>query len=70
MIDLQICKHYNYIKTKLNWKLFTKVIKRPSEGSWGLNRLSVLIKRAAQALLFLLRDRVSKEDMASTLFQR
>jgi hypothetical protein len=51
MIDLQIYKHYNYIKTKLSEKLFTKVIKRPRRGSLGLDRESVLIKREAQALL-------------------
>jgi hypothetical protein len=36
--------------TKLNWKLFTKVIKRPSKEAWVLDRQSVLIKREAQAL--------------------
>ncbi len=39
------------ITTKLNWKLFTKVIKRPSKESLGLDRQIVLIKREAQALL-------------------
>jgi hypothetical protein len=42
---------YASIATKLNWKLFTKVIKRPSKGSSGLDRQSVLIKRVAQELL-------------------
>jgi hypothetical protein len=42
---------YTNITTKLDWKLFTKVIKRPSKGSLGLDRQSVLIKREAQALL-------------------
>ncbi len=42
---------YTNITTKLDWKLFTKVIKRPSEGSLGLDRQSVLIIREAQALL-------------------
>jgi hypothetical protein len=51
MIDLQIYKHYNYIKTNINWELFAKVITRPSKGSLGLDRLSVLIKREAQVLL-------------------
>ena len=39
------------LKINLFWKLFTKVIMRPSEGSLGLDRQSVLIKREAQALL-------------------
>ncbi len=51
MINLQIYKHYNKIKTKINWKLFTKVIKRPSEESLGLDRQSALIKREVRALL-------------------
>ncbi len=42
---------YTNITTKLNWKLFTKVIKRQSEGILGLDRQSVLIKRDARALL-------------------
>ncbi len=42
---------YTSITTKLNWKLFTKVIKRPSEGSLGLDRQSVLVKREVQAPL-------------------
>jgi hypothetical protein len=42
---------YTNITTKLNWKLFTKVIKRQSEGSLGLDRQSVLIKREAKVLL-------------------
>jgi hypothetical protein len=36
---------------KLNWKLFTKVIKRTSIEAWVLDRQSVLIKGEAQALL-------------------
>jgi hypothetical protein len=51
MIDLQLYKHCNQIKTKLDWKLFTKVIRRPSEGSLGLDRQSALIRREALALL-------------------
>jgi hypothetical protein len=39
------------IATKLNWKLFTIVIKRPRKGSLGLDRQSVLIKREAQGCL-------------------
>jgi hypothetical protein len=39
------------IKTKFNWKLFTKVNKRPNKESLGLDRQSVLIKREAHALL-------------------
>jgi len=49
--DLLIYKHYNQIKTKLNWKLFTKVIKRPSKGSLGLDRQGALFKREVQVLL-------------------
>jgi hypothetical protein len=45
MNDSQIYKHYNSIKTKLNWKLFTKVIKRPSKGRLGLDTQSALIRR-------------------------
>jgi hypothetical protein len=41
------------MKTKLNWKVFTKVIQMPSEGSLGLDRQSVLIRREARALLIL-----------------
>jgi hypothetical protein len=44
-IDLQ------NITTKLNWKLFKKVIKKPSKEAWALDRHGVLIKREAQALL-------------------
>jgi hypothetical protein len=51
MIHLQIYKHYNEIKTKLNWKVFTKVIKMPNEGSFGLDRQSVLIRREVRSLL-------------------
>jgi hypothetical protein len=47
MIDLQIYKH----TIKLKWKLFRKVIKRPSEGSLGLDRQSFLIRGESQALL-------------------
>ncbi len=36
---------------KLNWKLFTKVIKKPSEEAWVLDRQSVLIKREMQHFL-------------------
>jgi hypothetical protein len=39
------------ITTKFNWKLFTKVIKRPSKEGLGFDRQSVLIKREAQVLL-------------------
>jgi len=42
---------YTNITTELNWKLFTKVIKRPSKEDLGLDRQSDLIKREAQALL-------------------
>jgi hypothetical protein len=51
MIDLQIYKHCNQIKTKLILKLFTKVLKRPSKESLGLDRQSASIRREAQALL-------------------
>jgi hypothetical protein len=34
---------------KLKWKLFTKVIKRPSEGAWA-GWTERLIKREVQAL--------------------
>ncbi len=34
MIDLQIYKHYNWIKTKLNCKLFTKVFRDQAKESW------------------------------------
>ncbi len=51
MIDLQTYKHYDKIKTKLNWKSFTKVINRPSEGSLGLDRQSALIRIEVRALL-------------------
>ena len=59
MMFLSLDQVYNWwliykftnIITKLNWKLFTEVIMRPSEGSLGLDRQSVLIKREAQALL-------------------
>jgi hypothetical protein len=37
--------------TKLNWKLFTKVIKKPSKEAWVLDRHRVLIIREVQALL-------------------
>ncbi len=53
MIYLQIYKHYNEIKTKLIWKVFTRVIKMPSEGSLGLDRQSALIRREVQARLTL-----------------
>ncbi len=43
-------RKYTNITTKLNSKLFTKVIKKPSEGSVGLDRQSVLIKREAKVL--------------------
>jgi hypothetical protein len=48
MIELQIYEHYDY---DYNWKLYTKVIKRSSEGSLGLDRQSVIIRREAQVLL-------------------
>ncbi len=32
---------YTNITTKLNWKLFTKVIKRPSKEAWVLDRQSL-----------------------------
>ncbi len=44
---------YTNITTKLNWKLFTKVVKRPSEGSLGSDRQSALIRWEAQAILIL-----------------
>ncbi len=47
MIDYK----FTNITTKLNWKLFTKVIKTPSKESLGLDRQSVLINREAQVLL-------------------
>ncbi len=59
MIDLQIYKHYNYIKTKLNLKLFSKEIRRPSKGSLGLDRQSALIKREVRAPLIIMKDGVS-----------
>jgi hypothetical protein len=37
------------ITTKLKWKVFTKVIEKPSEEALGLDRPS-LINREAQAL--------------------
>ncbi len=41
MIDLQIYKHYNLIKTKLSWKLFTKVIRDQAKEAWvWINRAS------------------------------
>ncbi len=42
---------YTNITTKLNWKLFANVVKRPSEGSLGLDKQGVLIKREAQGPL-------------------
>jgi hypothetical protein len=48
--DLQIYKHYNHIKTKLNGKLFTKVV-RASKGSLVLARQGALFKREVQGLL-------------------
>jgi hypothetical protein len=39
------------ITPKLNWKLFTEVIKKPSEEVRVLGRQSVLIKIEAQVLL-------------------
>ena len=51
MIHLQIYQDYNSIKTKLNWKLFTKVIKRPREERLGSDRQSALIKTEAGSLL-------------------
>jgi hypothetical protein len=45
------------ITTKWNWKLCSKVIKRPSEEAWVLDRQSVLIKREAQALLWRVKTR-------------
>ncbi len=41
----QLIYKYTNITTKLNWKLFTKVTKGPSDGSLGLERHSVLIKQ-------------------------
>ncbi len=38
------------MRTEFNWKLFTKIIKRPSEEAWVCID-SVLNKREAQALL-------------------
>ncbi len=43
-------KHTN-ITTKLNWKLFTKVIKSPSEEAWGLDRQRVWLKEKLSALI-------------------
>jgi hypothetical protein len=45
VINEDLFTKYTNIMTKLNWKLFTKVINWPSEGSLGLDRQSVLIKR-------------------------
>ena len=42
---------YTNTTTKLNWELLTKVIKKPMEEAWVLDRQSVLMKREAQALL-------------------
>jgi hypothetical protein len=50
----------NIQTVQLNWKLFTKVIKRPSEGSLGLDRQCLNQKRSASAFN-LMRDRLSKE---------
>jgi hypothetical protein len=52
--------------TKLNWKLFTKVTKRPSKGSVGLDIQSVLIKREVQALLIYRQSECLKSESAST----
>jgi hypothetical protein len=49
-IDLQNTQTLQFT-TKLNWKLYTKVIKKPSEEALVLDRQSVLIKREAQVLL-------------------
>ncbi len=40
---------YTNITTKLKWKLFTKVIKRPSENAW-VGYTEDLIKREVQVL--------------------
>ncbi len=50
---------YTNITIKLNWKLLTKVIKRPSEGSLGLDRQSVLIKREEAKEVWVWIDRMS-----------
>jgi hypothetical protein len=34
MIDLQIYRHCNEIKTKLNWKIFTEVISGQAKEAW------------------------------------
>ena len=60
MLYLLLIYKYINITTKLNWKLFTKVIKRLSEGRLGLDGQTVLIKREAQAFN-LMTDRVSKK---------
>jgi hypothetical protein len=44
-----ITKYIN-IRSKLKWKLFTKVIKRQSKEAWLLDR-QCLIQREAQVLL-------------------
>ncbi len=38
--SLLVTKHTNFT-TKLNWKLFTKVIKIPNKEAWVLDRQSV-----------------------------
>ncbi len=47
MIHLQIYKHYNWIKTKIYWKLFTKVLK--NQAGLGLDKQNDSIRREAQA---------------------
>ena len=37
LLNIDFTKYTN-ITTKLNWKLFTKVIKKPSKEAWVLNR--------------------------------
>ncbi len=51
------------------WKLFTKVIKRPSKGGLGLNRRSVLIKRELQALLIQHKTWCLKSEAQALVFK-
>jgi hypothetical protein len=60
---------YTNITTKLNWKLFTKVIMRPREESLGLDRQRVLIKREVKLLLILWQTECLKSESSSALFE-
>jgi hypothetical protein len=51
---------YTNVATKLDWKLFTNVIKRPSKEGAVLDRECLNKKRSASALTFIT-DRVFKE---------